>query len=189
MHSYSNLKPTHEILMQLVQTPREPVVVDVHVEIVWVTVACSTMPLGHDHPCLVHDDPFPFGMLGGWLAVYWHAAIFIILQGKFVSSPRRNDHAHVLVRVNVFLILVGLFPSAYPLRWETHGRTAAALLPPSDGLPLACSDSLRADEPSPVSSWRWALQAGSRPAEPCSARFLGGIAMNLQLDIARLVHV
>ena len=55
--------------MKLAQTPRKPVVVDVHVEIVWVTVARSTVPLGHDHPGFVHHDPFPFGMLRGWLAV------------------------------------------------------------------------------------------------------------------------
>ena len=175
--------------MQLVQTPREPVVVDVRVEIVWVTVACSTMPLGHDHPGFVHDDSFPFGMLGGWLAVYWHAAIFIILQGKFVSNPWRNDHAHVLVRVNVLLILVGLFLSAYVRRWETHGRTASALLPPSDVLPLACSGSLSMDGPSPLSSWRWALEAGSAPVEPCDARYLGAIEMNFELDATQLVYV
>jgi len=126
MHCYSYLKSTHEILMKLVQAPRQPVVVDVYVEIVGITVARTTASLGHDHPGFVHHDPFPVGVLGSRFAVYWHAAIFIILQVKFVSSPWGNDHAHVFVGVGFFVTLIWLSLSVSIEQGNIYHLTASA---------------------------------------------------------------
>jgi hypothetical protein len=99
------LEATYEILVQFLETPPEPVVVGVHVKIVRITVACSTVPLGHDHAGLVHDYPFPARMLGSRLAVY--TACLFISRAIFVG-PLWDDHAHILERVFIFTIVAGL---------------------------------------------------------------------------------
>jgi hypothetical protein len=58
--------------------------------------------------------------------VYWHATFFIVLQGKFLSSPWRNDHAHVLVRIDFFLLMVGLSLSVSIERGDIYHLTASA---------------------------------------------------------------
>jgi len=174
---HNNLTSTYEILLQLLQAPPEPVVVDVHVEIVRVAVARSTVLLGHDHPGFVHHNPLPFWMLGSWLAV--HIACCFIVHAIFVG-PLGDDHAHVLIRISVFAF-IGLYLSVLIEQWAIQHLTPSPSLFPSEGVSFVSSGSLRVDGPSPLSSWRWVLEAGSAPVESCGARFLGGIVKNVSL--------
>jgi hypothetical protein len=119
-------------------------------------------------------------MLGSRLAVY--TTSFVMVHAIFIN-PLENGHAHVLEGVSVFIILVGPYLSVSIERLKTYVLTSSPA-----PFSFVFSGSLRVDGPSPLSSWRWVLEAGSAPVELLAARVFGKHWDEVELDSAHLIY-